>query len=400
MKRKYKTWQKYLIWILLYCITIGIVSYMAYQYGCSFKKIFILDIVVSACYMTSVFSYAKANVYDELNFNNKLYPIRFLATYFISLCVSVVFPIFPSKSWFFPVIALALALFSNSVTGIIVFTQMLSISSILAGVDIVLVILYLLTGIICIILFEKMDHTFKIGFPFFISNTIYCMGIIGYTFFEMGTKIDYEAILIPVINVFLTALIMLAVLRVVCATIIDKEKGEYLDINDQEFSLLVKYKESDPEIYYDAIHTAYFTEKIARVRGMDIDLAKNGGYYHRIIANECKQQNKSLEAVCDQYQFPDKAVTLLQEINYKSKEIVGRETAVVYLVEAVVSSILFLMKKEEQKEVDYGKVAVGIIRRRVESGVLKNSDISFNDIREMENIFLGEKLYYDFLRRE
>lgn len=400
MIKKIKTWQKTLIVILMYLVTVGLVGVMAYQYGCSFKKIFTLLIVVSASYFISVFSFFKAYIYDDLNFDNKNHPARFFVTYFISLLISVIFPIFPSKGWVFPVVALALALFSNSIIGILVFVQMLTISTIISGTEIVLLMLYLMLGIIYIVLFEKMDRDFKIGIPFFVSNTLYAIAILGYTVFEMGMQWDFEAIIVPVINVFITLLLMLAVLRYVCAVIIDKEKGEYIDINDQEFSLLVKYKENDPETYYDAIHTAYFTEKIARTRGMDIDLAKNGGYYHRIIANECKVENKTLEAICEQYHFPQKAVTLLQEINYKSKEIIGRETAVVYLTEAVISSIMFLMKKEDQKNVDYGKVAVAIIRRRIDSGVLKNSDISLNDIREMENIFLGEKLYYDFLRRE
>ncbi len=48
----------------------------------------------------------------------------------------------------------------------------------------------------------------------------------------------------------------------------------------------------------------------------------------------------------------------------------------------------------------YEKIATAIIRRKIESGVLNNSEISLSDLGGIEKIYTGEKLYYDFLRRE
>ena len=42
----------------------------------------------------------------------------------------------------------------------------------------------------------------------------------------------------------------------------------------------------------------------------------------------------------------NKAVKALQEYNYKSEFIVMKETAVVYLADAVVSSIMYLLEKD------------------------------------------------------
>lgn len=173
--------------------------------------------------------------------------------------------------------------------------------------------------------------------------------------------------------------------------------------------MLAKYKEADKQLYYNAIHTAYFAEKTARLLHMDVDVAKNGGYYHRIIVSECKAQEKSLEEICKENKFPPKAVQLLQEYNYKSQPMKMRETVAVYIADCVVSAIMYLIgknksdedKKEDEKaQTDYAKVALGVVRRKINSGILNNSDISLSDLGGLEKIYTGEKLYYDFLRRE
>ena len=116
--------------------------------------------------------------------------------------------------------------------------------------------------------------------------------------------------------------------------------------------------------------------------------------------NICKKEDKSLEEICRLYRFPDKAVKLLQEYNYKSEFIVMKETAVVYLADAVLSSIMYLLEKDENKEVDFVQLATAVLKRKIDSGVLNHSNISVSELCGMEKLFTGEKLYYDFLRRE
>ena len=84
-----------------------------------------------------------------------------------------------------------------------------------------------------------------------------------------------------------------------------------------------------------------------------------------------------------------------------------RETVVVYLADSVVSTIMYLISKgkndenkEEKADNDYAKIATAVIHRKMESGILNNSDISLADLGGIEKIYTGEKLYYDFLRRE
>lgn len=400
-------WQKTFLIIIMLAISIPAVGVASYYYGKSFRDIFILVLSSTACFGTVVFSLIQSKIYNTLHYDNGGHFARFVVVFVMGAIICCLLPVLPDTGWAVPVLALALSLFSNTVTGLIAYAGLISVCTYLAGADILVFIVYFFVGVIFAALFEKLDDDYKTGKPLAIAMLIYVVCIVAKVVFQShGTLMD-DMLSIAVINVFITFMSMLAVLRFYCAVVIDKDKGNYLLINDQEFELLAKYKEEDKQIYYNAIHTAYFAEKTARLLHMDVDVAKNGGYYHRIIAIECQKQGKSLEEICREYKFPPKAVLLLQEYSYKSQHMKMRETVAVYLADCVVSSIMYLISKErsneenaQKSEMDYGKLAIAVIRRKIESKILNDSDISLADLGGIEKIYTGEKLYYDFLRRE
>ena len=49
-------------------------------------------------------------------------------------------------------------------------------------------------------------------------------------------------------------------------------------------------------------------------------------------------------------------------------------------------------------ELDYNKIINTIFKKKLESGIIDNSSISFGELQEMKKILVEEKLYYDFLR--
>jgi hypothetical protein len=350
-------------------------------------------IVIVICFGASIFSLLQSKIYGALHYDNGKHLVRFIMTFIVSIAVGIVFPMVDYSGWALPPLALSLSLFSNTVTGLVAYCMVVGLCCYIASAGIVVFLVYFIVGIVFAILFERLDNEYRTGKPLFIANLIYLMVMAVWVVLE-GKYI------IPAINFFITFIMTIAILRFYCAAVIDKKKGDYITINDQEYGLLSKYKEIDPRIYYNAIHTAYFAEKTARLLNMDIDLAKNGGYYHRIIVQECKKQDKSLEEVCTENKFPPKAVELLKEYNYKSHDIKMKETVAVYLADCVVSSIMYLLDKDKDKDIEYGRLAIAVIHKKLDSGVLNNSDISFSDLGEIEKIYTGEKLYYDFLRRE
>ncbi len=403
MKKKEEAgWQKVLLAIVMLILSIPAVGISAYLYEKSFREIFMLLIIVTSCFGMTLFSFFQSNVFQALHYDNGGHLFRFVLTFLMGTAAACLLPLLPDAGWILTVFALALTLFSNTVTGLTAYAGLMCVCAYFASADILTFLLYFLTGVLFAVLFERLDNDYKTGAPMSAAVIVYVIEIAAKVIFQNHGTLEADALVIPIMNIFVTFILMLVILRFYCAVVIDKEKGRYLRINDQEYELLAKYKEEDKQIYYNAIHTAYFAEKTARLLHMDVDVAKNGGYYHRIIVLECKKQNKSLEEICQENKFPPEAVRLLQEYTYKSKQMKMRETVAVYFADCVVSSIMYLIEKGEgdNQERDYGKVATAIIRRKVGSGELNNSEISLADLGGIEKIYTGEKLYYDFLRRE
>lgn len=400
MKKEKTKWQNVILLVIMFLFSMFATGIAAYFYGKSFREIFTLLIVSAASFGSVIFSYEQSNIYQRLHYDNGNHYARFVFMFIISIIVGCLLPLLPSGGWAVPAIALALTLFSNTTTGLMAYAGVLGICVYFSDTSILIFLIYFLVGSIFAILFEGLDEDYKTGAPMLVAVVLYTVVMTAKIMFENKGIPNMEKFIIPIINVFITILLMMAVLRLYCAAVIDKEKDKYLVINDQEFPLLAKYKEENEALYYNAIHTAYFAEKAARMLHMDVNIAKCAGYYHKIIVAECRKEDKSLEEICQMYKFPPKSVQLLQEYNYKSLTLRMKETVVVYLADSVVSSIMYLLEKEQKSEIDYGKIATAIIRRKVDSGILNQSDISLADLGGMEKIFTGEKLYYDFLRRE
>ncbi|MDE5825307.1 MAG: hypothetical protein K2H91_11595 [Lachnospiraceae bacterium] len=336
-KKEEAAWQKVLLAFAMLIISIPAVDISAYLYEKSFRDIFMLLIIVTACFGMTLFSFFRSNVFQALHYDNGGHLFCFVLTFLMgtAACLLPILPVF----------ALALTLFSNTVTGLIAYAGLMCVCAYFASADILTFLLYFLTGTLFAVLFERLDDDYKTGVPMSVAVIVYVIEIAAKVIFQKHGTLTTDELVIPIMNVFVTFILMLVVLRFYCAVVIDQEKGRYLRINDQEYVLLAKYKEEDKQTYYNAIHTAYFAEKTARQLHMDVDVAKNGGYYHRIIVLECKKHNKSLEEICQENKFPPEAVRLLQEYNYKSQPMKMRETVAVYLADCVVSSIMYLIEK-------------------------------------------------------
>ncbi|MBQ7943386.1 MAG: hypothetical protein IJ326_04910 [Lachnospiraceae bacterium] len=303
MKKEEAKWLKTVWMILLLLISVVLTGGTAYLYGKTFRDIFLLFVITTACYGCVVFSFVQSYVLDKLHYENGKHFGRFALLFIAGVCASCAFPLLPTSGWVFPVFALAFTLFSNTATGMIAYAGVLGLCVYLANADILTFLMYFLLGAIFAILFEHLDENFKTGSSLFVAVLLYACALTGKVVFQSSGVLDFEQFMMPIINFFITFILVMFVLRLYCAKGIDKEKGRYLDINDQEFALIAKYKELDEAAYYNAIHTAYFAEKIARTLHMDVDVAKAGAYYHKIMVLECKNEDKTLEEFANSISF-------------------------------------------------------------------------------------------------
>lgn len=322
---------------------------------------------------------------------------RFAISYGICLAVSLCCAFLPPAGWPFLVVFVMMSLFCGFLPGICGGISFLTFSVLLAGADISIFALYVLTGLLGACLFSRLDEKYRIALPLFVSLSFLFAAETACVVLFANETLKWELFLIPALNVIISLILLLILLKVYSGMEIFKYRIKYLEINDQEFELLVNIKEKDKNAYYRAVHAAYFSERIAQALSLDADAAKTAAYY----ANAgilYKEPEKNLEKEFVSYGFPPYARQLLQELTGKNTGIRHKEAAVVYMADAVISSILYLFEKKQDTKTDYAAVIETVFQKKWESGSLKNSELTFAEWNRMKKIFKEEKLYYDFLR--
>ena len=174
----------------------------------------------------------------------------------------------------------------------------------------------------------------------------------------------------------------------------------YMDINDPEYALLVQIKEKDKDEYYKAIHTAYLAERASMKLELNSRAVKTCSYYHRIsVLSEGKSWDDVLHYFKDN-EFPDEVIPFLNEFyDPRSKSgFVSREATVVNICETVVSSIMYLIRKDKDSKIDYDELIDKIIQHKLDKKEFNRSKLSFSDLENLRKLLKKEKLYYDFLR--
>ena len=201
--------------------------------------------------------------------------------------------------------------------------------------------------------------------------------------------LSLEQFLVPAANLIVSGILLLGILKIFSGTVVFRDRVKYLELNDTENQVLVKYREEDRSEYFLCVHTAYFCERIANKLELGRDALKCAGLYHR-KGWDLMQEMPDME-------FPAGASEILEE--YKgTRKYKKAETAVLYCSDAVVSAILLLLQKEPEKKPDYEQVIDRIFERIREKGIFSECDLSLRDWNRMQKIFKEEKLYYDFLR--
>ena len=322
---------------------------------------------------------------------------RFAISYGICLAVSLCCAFLPPAGWPFLVVFVMMSLFCGFLPGICGGISFLTFSVLLSGADVGVFALYALTGLLGACLFSRLDEKYRIALPLFVSLSFLFAAETACVVLFANETLKWELFLIPALNVIISLILLLILLKVYSGMEIFKYRIKYLEINDQEFELLVNIKEKDKNAYYRAVHAAYFSERIAQALSLDADAAKTAASY----ANAgilYKEPEKDLEDAFVSYGFPPYARQLLRELTGKNTGIRHKEAAVVYMADAVISSILYLFEKKQDTKTDYAAVIETVFQKKWESGSLKNSELTFAEWNRMKKIFKEEKLYYDFLR--
>lgn len=395
-------WEKNMMGILIVLLSCLFSACAGYLYARPVNEQIRNTVMVSVSALCIVFAWFHHEQENLLDYNNALHMGRFALFLTGGLALACLLPLFPFPVW--PVMALAVALsfFSNAFLGLFSYSVIIMFAVFLSEASVNVFFMYFISGAVAILLFRHLDEAFKVSIPTAVSLMLFFVVETASIVLFINERLSWELFILPVMNLCLTGLLLLCVLKYFSYAIVHRYRNRYQEINDPEFELMVKLKQEAKEDYFLALHTAYFSERIAASVHADVALAKAGAYYHRFGRiyrekhGETASEEEILRRVCSENEFPPDIEAVLLEC--VRRDFVSKESTIVMLSDAVVSSILFLFSKEPNARPDYSQVINMIFKKKQESGILNKSTITIGDFVAMKQIFIKERLYYDFLR--
>ena len=334
------------------------------------------------------------------SYDNFRHKDRFILAYAGFTVMACVLGFVPNQFWPYLSLFVILGLFSNTEIGLVSGVGLVTISVMLEGNGSYgELFMYVLAGAVALSLFRDLKENTSIGLPVAISLMMQAVLLVAFNVLFQNRTLSINILILPILNLMLNLIILLIFLNMFGVYIIRKSNDMYMDINDTEYPLLVQLKDYDKDEYYKAIHTAYLAERIAIGLGFNARAIKNCSYYHRIGILDNSKDWESVKHVYEEHHFPDEAVALLHEYIEPSSSVVrSKEALTISLTETVISSIMYLIKKNKDAKIDYDQLIDKVFDKKEADGELKNSDITFREYDQMKKILKKEKLYYDFLR--
>ncbi len=214
-----------------------------------------------------------------------------------------------------------------------------------------------------------------------------------------NVKITLQIAVLPLCGLFVDLIVVLIFLPKIREEFVFKADDFYDEINDPEYSLLLKFKKQEKHEFERAIHTAYLSDRIADRIGADRRKAKVTAYYHRIgvLRGDQNQLAEKTLSMVREDEFPQEIIESLQEYWSLPGCRMSRETAVVFVADHVVAAIYEELHAHPDQKPEYSVIIAKTINSLLKTREIRESWLTLSDLEKMEKRLLGEKLYYDFL---
>lgn len=397
-KSKKQTVKRILIFGLMFVLSGGIALVGSLIHSRETETLIRNIVMVLAGTGIVIYAFTMEEINERFIYRNDGKYARFAFMYLFGLAAAVLLSYLPVTGWPFLVIFVLLGVFSDGVTGLVAGSVCLLLSVNFAGGSFSVFWLYFISGATGILVFSTLNEEFKVGIPMFISLMILTLCLTANVILFSTEQLSVAQFTIPAINLIVCCILLLVSLKLFSTAVIHRNREKYMEINDPEFPLLVQLKDMSKDEYYHAIHTAYLSDRIARRLGLDDAAAKACAYYQRIGRLRGDNTWENVSAICNEYHFPPNTKKILKEFVDESERIVSKETIVVLFADCIVSSIIYLFKKDPKAKLDYEQLIDTVFMKKLETDELWGNEISLAQIHEMKKIFVEEKLYYDFLR--
>lgn len=197
---------------LLLVLLPGLISVgFGYYYGLPEHALIRNTVMLGIGTMCLVFSWLHCGEDQTLDYRNALHPIRFVLCFIAGVLSGSLLPFFPAQAWPLVPLAVALSLCSNAFLGIFAYGTIVMYAVLLTDSAVMVFFLYFLCGSAAILLFRHPEGDFRPGIPMTVTLLYLFTAQMAGAVLAGEEDFSWEIAVLPGINLFITALLLLIV---------------------------------------------------------------------------------------------------------------------------------------------------------------------------------------------
>lgn len=346
-------------------------------------------IIISVLVLTVLFLYAAGLYGNRLYFDNKEHPVRFFILLYFGLLCSLIFTFVPEDGRMFLFFYVALTLVSDAMTGFASGTLFLVMTVLLSGdAEIPLLLCHLVGGLVAASLFSAQKETDTFVPPMILSLGTQIVLLGACSVLIQNRRMSFDSVLIPLAGFLVNTIAIGIFLQTYSTFVVRRRENRFARINDPEFPLMKELRNISESDYFFAVHTAHLAGICAQKSDLSNELITCASLYFRM--------NKSAFVG---YDFPDEAVTLMEEIQKGIKICKSREAVIVLICDDVVRYVKNLPENLPD-DFSFEKAVAAYINQNYTPSHLFHTNMTLRDWDIMRTVLSKEEMYYKHLIRK
>lgn len=380
--------------LIIFLVTILLSAALGFTYGFSTDQM-IADVLISILFfLVLVLGLIHSRMSSHLSDNTAVTYTQLRNIYFLSTVIAYACSFLPEYASPILFFAIFLSIASDGYLGMAIsgyFSILLCLMLHANFYELCAYIFLAISGcILCELLKNKKNRIFLIIF-------LFCLSLIVPNLFHFLSDFTFDRNLFFYAGAggLLTDLLIVLFFDKL-DTYTKENKGRSLDvILEENYPLAEEIKRFSKAEYKHARKVSELCEKCAPVIGADAKIAKAAGFYYRLgkIEGEKPFVENSV-ALAQGDCFPPEVVTILGEYNGEMKLPSTKESALVHIVDTLVTKFEILDKNTVSSAWNYEVVIYQAMNEKSATGLYDESGLTMNQFLKIRDFFVkGEKLF-------
>lgn len=182
--------------------------------------------------------------------------------------------------------------------------------------------------------------------------------------------------------------------KVLTPKAVEIEDTVYLGLLDENYPLVQSIRHFSEMDYSHARRVSDLCGECAKVLGLDVELCKTAGFYYRIGKMEGEPYIENGVLLAQNACFPENLIQVLREYNGELCKISSKESAVVHMVDRVMTKLDLLDKRTFSTNWNQDMLIYQTLNEDSATGIYDESGLSMNQFLMIRDFLVkGEQLF-------